>query len=197
MLRYGCSLLSIALATWARLLLNPVLAHQILYPTLLAAVPLTAWFGGVRPALLAVLLGVFSARYFLILPRGSLGYTGADHYVGLALYLRLGDGVALLGGAMQAAPLVSDHKLRQARQALSQSGERIRLTLHSSGIAVWSWDIMANLIEADENCSVLFGLPAGRLPQTLAGFTAFVHTDDRERVLREIIASVEQRAEYN
>jgi len=197
MLRYGCSLLSIALATWIRLLLDPVLGNQIPYSTLLLAVLVTAWYGGVRPALLAVLLGVFSARYFLIPPRGSFGFTGADQYVGLALYLAVGVGIAVLGEAMRAAPLLSDRKLEQARQALAQSEERVRLTLRSSGIAVWSWDIVPNIIEADENCSELFGLAAGQFPRTIEDFAECVHFDDRERVRQEITASAQHGAEYN
>ena len=35
-------------------------------------------------------------------------------------------------------------ELQQAQEALAQSEERLRLTLHSSGVAVWSWDIGAN-----------------------------------------------------
>ena len=197
MFRYSCAILSIALATGIRLLLDPVLGNQIPYPTFLLAVLLTSWYGGVRPALLAVLLGVFSARYFLIPPRGSFGLTGADQYVGLVFYLAVGVGIAVLGGAMRAAPLVSDRKLQQTREALAHSEERLRLTLRSSGIAVWSWDIVPNIIEADENCSGLFGLAAGQFPRTIEEFAACVHSDDRERVRQEVAASAGQGAEYN
>ncbi len=51
MLRYGCAVVSIALATWVRLLLDPVLGNDLPFATLLFAVLLTAWYGGVRPAL--------------------------------------------------------------------------------------------------------------------------------------------------
>lgn len=198
MLRYGCAIVSIALATWVRLLLDPVLGSQIPYPTLLLAVLLTAWYGGVRPALLAVLLGVFSARYFLILPRGSFEFTGADQFLGLVLYLSVGVGIAVVGGALRAAPLlVSDRKLQQAREALAQTEERVRLTLRYSGIAVWSWDMVLNIIEADENCAALFGLAAGQFPQTIEGFADCVHPDDRQRVRQEVAASAQHGAEYN
>ena len=52
----------------------------------------------------------------------------------------------------------------------------MRLTLHSSGIAVWSWNIAPNTIEADEKCSVLFGLPIGQFPiGSAAEFAAARH----------------------
>jgi PAS domain S-box-containing protein len=84
-----------------------------------------------------------------------------------------------------------------AREALAQTEERLRLTLRSSGLAVWSWDIAANTIESDENCCVLFGLRIGQFPRTVEGFGALVHPDDRERVHREIAACLEHQAEYD
>ncbi len=84
-----------------------------------------------------------------------------------------------------------------ARDKLAQTEERLRLTLRSSGVAVWSWDIVSNIVEADENSSVQFGLPIGQFPKNVEGFAAMVHPDDRERVQREVAASVEHGAEYN
>jgi PAS domain S-box-containing protein len=197
LLRYGFAVGSIALATWVRVLLDPVLGDQSPFPTLLFAVLLTAWYGGVGPALVAALLGLLSADYFLLLPRGSFWIKGASQYVEVALYLGISVGVAELGGVMQAAPLGSIRKLQQAREELADSEERLRLTLRSAGIALWSREIAPNIITADENCSVLFGLPAGQFPQTVEGFAAMVHPDDRERVQRELAASIERGAEYN
>ncbi len=197
LLRYVFAVGSIALAIWVRVLLDPVLGDQSPFPTLLFAVLLTAWYGGVRPAFVAVLLGVLSADYFLLLPRGSFWIRGAAQYVDLALYLGISVGVALLGGVMHEAPLGSIRKLQQAREALAQSEERLRLTLRSTGIAVWNWEIAPNIVTADENGSILFGLPPGQFPQTVEEFAALVHPDDRERVQREVFASVERGAEYN
>jgi PAS domain S-box-containing protein len=191
-LRYGCAVGSVALATWGRLLLNPVLGTQVPFVTLLFGILLTAWYGGFRPALTAVILGIFSAHFFLILPGGDFGFTGAAKYVSLALYLGEGVGIAALGGAMEAARLA----IRQAQKSLAHTEERLRLALRSSGIGVWSWEITPNIIEADENCSVLFGLPAGQFPVTVEGFAALVHPDDRVGVHQEIAASIEQGAEY-
>jgi PAS domain S-box-containing protein len=84
-----------------------------------------------------------------------------------------------------------------ARKDLAYAQERLRLTLHSSGVAVWTWNIIENSIEADENCSVQFGLPIGQFPKNVEGFAALVHPDDRERVQREVDASVQHGTEYN
>ena len=88
-------------------------------------------------------------------------------------------------------------KLRQAREALAQSQERLSLTLHASGVAVWSWDIATSIITPDENCSAVFGLPPGQFVKTGEEFAALLHPDDRERVLQETAASIEGGADYN
>ncbi len=197
MLRYGCAAISIALATGVRLLLGPILGDRSPFPTLLFAVLVTAWYGGVRPALFAVISGIFLADYFVIPPVGSFGFKGGIQFVELAIYLCVGSGIAVLGGAMNAGRLSSLRRLQQTQNALAQSEERLRLTLRSSGIGVWSWDIAPNIVEADENNAVLFGIPISQFPHTVEGFAALVHPDDRERIQQEVVASVEHGAEYN
>ncbi len=102
-LRYGFAAVSIALATWVRLLLDPVIGlHQFPFATLFFAIMLTAWYGGFRPALVAALLGSL-ASLFLLPPRGGFVFTGFDQWVGMILYLGTGFGIALIGGLMKSA----------------------------------------------------------------------------------------------
>lgn len=197
MLRYGCAVVCVALGTWVRLLLDPLLGDRDAFPTLLFAILVTAWYGGVGPALVAVVLAVFSVDWFLIPPRHSLGFKGAAQYVDLILHVAVGFGIGVLGGMMQAARLGSARKLQRALEELVQTEERLGFTLQSSGIAVWSWDIAADIIEADENSSKLFGLSMGHFPRNAEGFAALLHPDDRERVQQEIVASVEHGVPYN
>ena len=84
-----------------------------------------------------------------------------------------------------------------ARESLAETEERLRLTLHSSGVAVWTWNIASNVVEPDENCCVQFGLPSGQFPKTIEGFAALVHPEDRERVQRGVADSVENGVEYD
>jgi K+-sensing histidine kinase KdpD len=170
LLRYAFAIVSIALATWVRILLDPFLGdHNSLFPTLLFAVLVTAWYGGLWPALVAAILGAITGDYFLVPPRGSFELNGLEQWMELCFYLCVSLGIAVLGGVMQAAPLGSLRKLRQAREAQAQVEERLRLTLRSSGIAVWNWEIEPNVMETDENVAVLFGLPPGEFPHTLEG----------------------------
>ena len=56
-----------------------------------------------------------------------------------------------------------ESKLKQAREALAQSEERLRLTLRSARIGVWSREIAANIIEAPVQNGRLV-LPGGLQP---------------------------------
>lgn len=103
LLRYGCAVVSVALALWVRLLLDASLGNTVPYATIFLAILLTAWLGGFRPALIAVILGGAGAIYFILPPRFSFSLAIADVRVGLFLYLAVGTGIALLGGLMHRA----------------------------------------------------------------------------------------------
>jgi PAS domain S-box-containing protein len=78
------------------------------------------------------------------------------------------------------------------QRQLAQSEERLRLTLQATGIAVWNWDVRADVISADEHGSGLFGLPPGQFPRTVDGFAALIHPADRGDVQQRIAATLEQ-----
>ena len=195
-LHYTFAVVCIASATSARFLLDPWLGDRTPYLTLLFAVMLTAWYGGLRPALFAAILGWLCADHFLLAPRANFWFRGTDETVDLLLYLAASLGIAMLGGRLKGKSLSYREELETAQESLGQSEERLRFTLHSSGVALWNWEIAANVVTADENCSVLFGLLPGQFPQNVEGFSLLVRPDDRERVRRELAATVETGAEY-
>jgi PAS domain S-box-containing protein len=83
-----------------------------------------------------------------------------------------------------------------AREELARTQERLRLTLRSAEVAVWTLDVASNLVEADESSSVQFGVPISEFPKTGDEFIAMIHPDDRDRVRQEAAASIEHRQEY-
>jgi signal transduction histidine kinase/CheY-like chemotaxis protein len=85
--RYAGALVFTALAVQLRGLLDPWLSDSQPLSTLYGAVALTVWFGGYRPALLAVVLGYLTCDWLLIQPRGAFGFDSARDLIGLCLYL--------------------------------------------------------------------------------------------------------------
>ncbi len=195
--RYGYALASVALAAWLRSQLNPILHGTVLFAPFYLAILVSAWYGGTGPALAAVFAGDLLAGYFFLPPRAAFAVWGADQYLGLASYTVVGVGIATLGGMMQAAPLRAFRKLSKTTEAIAVAEERLRVTLRSSGVAFWNWEITSNVIEADENCCIQFGLPVGQFPKAIEGFVALVHPDDREQVHRAVDASLEHGADYD
>ncbi|MEP6538758.1 MAG: PAS domain S-box protein, partial [Bryobacteraceae bacterium] len=149
------------------------------------------------PAWVAAILGGVSVSCFFYAPLWSPGLESVPGYVEFGLYTVVSAGIAFLGGAMQAAPSGAHKKLHQTREDLALSDERLSLTLGSAGIGVWSRDLENNLIEGDENYRNLFGLPRGHFDFTVDMFVEMLHPEDRERVIREINAAVEETGEYS
>jgi two-component system cell cycle sensor histidine kinase/response regulator CckA len=132
--RYGCAVASVAVAIGARLLLDPVLGQQVPFPTILLAVLVTAWYGGFRPALLAVVLGALGADFFLLAPRGSFELVGIEQQVALALFVFAGLAIALLAGAL--------HRARQRAEFTAESLRHHAALIDQTYDAahVWEWN---------------------------------------------------------
>src|SRR4051812_17809912 len=70
-----------------RWLLDPWLGNNLTLVTLYGAVAAAVWYGGYRPALVAVILGFAACNYLFMEPRGSFAINDPHHYVGTVLYL--------------------------------------------------------------------------------------------------------------
>jgi PAS domain S-box-containing protein len=132
--RYWCAFTSVALAVAVRLFVDPVLGLQFPFATVFFAVLVTAWYGGFRPALAAVVVGALASDFFLLPPRGHFELIGQDQQVGLALFIVTGLGIALLAGALHAA-----------RERAESNADSVR---HHAGlidqtydaVLVWDWN---------------------------------------------------------
>src|SRR5262245_46376294 len=133
---YGVAVVAVVVATGLRLLLDPLLGDKFPFATLFLAVLVAAWWGGYGPALLATALGAVASARFLVPPRDGFAVEGFDDQAGLALYLAVGVGLALLGGRMRSAR----RRAEAAAQETSLRREQLRVTLGSIGDAVVATD---------------------------------------------------------
>jgi K+-sensing histidine kinase KdpD len=145
------AVVSVALATWLRFLLDPVIGDQFPFATIFFAVLLTSWYGGVRPALLAAILGGLSAEYFLLPPRGSFAVHGLDQQIGLGIYFGVSLGIALLGGAMQSA--------RRKSEAGEQATRRQAAVIDQAYDAILVWDWNGPITFWNRGAERLYGIP--------------------------------------
>jgi PAS domain S-box-containing protein len=155
--RYGCAAASVAAATWMRLLLDPWVGDRFPYATVFFAVLVTAWVGGLRPALAAAVLGGAAANYWLIPPRGRFGIEGVQEFVGLALYGGTSLGIALIGGAMHAAR-------RRAEDKAQGAEDRFRLLVEGAGdYAIYMLDPAGRITSWNSGAERIKGYTAGEI----------------------------------
>ncbi|MGA2189682.1 MAG: PAS domain S-box protein [Steroidobacteraceae bacterium] len=108
-------MLSVALAVWCRLRLDLLMGAQLPFFTIFLAVLLTAWYGGLWPALVAVTLGAVASDFFLLRPRGTLTLD-FDTGMALAAFITTSLGIALLGGSMHGARRRAESAAESARE---------------------------------------------------------------------------------
>ncbi len=113
--RYFAAAIFVGAGIAVRLLLDPWVGDRFPYATVLGAVLVSAWYGGLGPALFAVVVGGFAADYFVIQPRGEFRSFASSEIVGLLLYFVSGSGIALLGGAMHGARRRSEKDASELR----------------------------------------------------------------------------------
>ncbi len=100
---YGGAAAVTLAALYLRWFLDPWLRDGVPYITLYGAVAIAVWFGGVGPAVLALVLGygIVNVRY--IEPRGALAIEGATGAIELGLFALSCALVIVLGEAMRRA----------------------------------------------------------------------------------------------
>jgi PAS domain S-box-containing protein len=96
---------SVAVALGFRLAVDPWLGQRQTLTTLYLAVAVTAWFGGMRPSLVALALGLVGADWLLIEPRieSSLLHPGTQDPASALLFAGVGVMIAALSVSLRRA----------------------------------------------------------------------------------------------
>ncbi len=97
--RYAAALAATAGALLVRLALNPFLGDHVPYVTLFPAVAFCAWYWGVGPSILSVVLALMGARYWFIPPVHSLRVHGTPQAVSILAFLLGSSVLVAMGGA--------------------------------------------------------------------------------------------------
>jgi PAS domain S-box-containing protein len=181
--RYGLAVLLSLLALLLTLLLKEALALS-LSTLFFASVAISAWYGGLWPALLATVLAILAIDLFLMLPANSLS-TGLDEIV----YSIVFTSVAVLISSLTRAR-------SQAEEALDMGEQRLGLALQAGSMGTWDWDILTGDIRSSGNLERLYGLEPGALGRTLKGFLKTIHSEDRGLVMQAATRAIDQKTAY-
>src|SRR3989442_2573337 len=99
--RYGSGVAAVAAATLARWWLHPMFGSHRPFVTYLIALPLIAWYAGLGPTLLTLLLGGLAAEVFFMEPASAFAMHDALDVRGRGLYAVLGLAIALVAAALR------------------------------------------------------------------------------------------------
>src|SRR6478672_12119056 len=86
---YAMAVLSVAVAIVAAELITRLLQAEPIASSMLCAVIVAAWFGGFRPALLAIALALLAFHYYLVPPINSFTWKDGVFAVGISELPRL------------------------------------------------------------------------------------------------------------
>ncbi|HZW79447.1 MAG TPA: sigma 54-interacting transcriptional regulator [Candidatus Deferrimicrobiaceae bacterium] len=205
--RYGLAIISVALALLVTLLLQHYGFHNAILSLFLFAVALTAWYAGVGPAALSIVLSFLCYIYFFAPPIYSFAFTVAD-VPAVAILIVFGVMITTFsavrrrieGQLLQARDELrvdiderkkAEEKLRRS-EAYQVEGQRLAKT--------GSWAHNPNIertIYWSEEMRRIFGLDLQKsnLPDT-EEFLRLVHPDDRDRFRERIKKAVREKADF-
>jgi len=205
-LRYGVAVVSVSAALLIALWMESVLQSAPHVSLFLCAVMLSAWFGGIRPGLLAIALSVFAFAYILP-PNNSL--TVETREIPRLVIFGLS---AVFVASLSAAQRSKAESLRRARDLLKETVpelKRANETLHAeiterkrveeelseraadlneaqrvAKIGNWILDLRTNKVVWSEQLYRIFGIEARDFDGRYESFVSRIHPDDRPDVLR-------------
>jgi signal transduction histidine kinase len=115
--RYAVAVLATVVALLVRWALNPLLGSSVPYITLFPAVAFCAWYCGVGPSIVSVVLALIGAGYWFLSPIHSLGTVGTAEAVGVLTFLVVSSGLIAMGEVRRR----SEEKLRAAQLELEEA----------------------------------------------------------------------------
>jgi signal transduction histidine kinase len=125
LVRYSMAILSVGAAFLARYACDPWLKARSAQDFFLAAIAVSAWYGGAGPSALSILLSTLLAQWFFVPPRHTLIVTDVPDLIETGSFIFSGTAITWLTVLMKRA--MGDAK-RSADAALREVEERRRLS---------------------------------------------------------------------
>lgn len=185
--KYTLGLSCAAAAIAAVSILKPENQIGYLSPFILG-VAITAWYGGVGPALLCHVSGLIYSFFYLFRPWIELpGKPGRlTQLYGLVLYFVIGKLVLFLTASMR------------WNRDLRKNEQRLRLIASTTSECIWEWDLKSDAVTRSGNVHGLFGSAPRPVEENIQWWRDRLHPEERDFVwngLRQVIAGVHNRWE--
>jgi PAS domain S-box-containing protein len=187
--RYGGAVfVSLAFIAARWLVGHFVIDDGVPFATLFLPIALSAFFGGLGPGIVSVLITVSLTDYFLIPPRYTIGFTNTNAVVGTLMFAISGLIISALGEASREAVLqaCNEAEIRKvAQQQLLANEERLRIAERVISGGVWDWDIAQDSLYWSDGFQRICDFPLDEKP-SYQTWLELLHPDDRDRVVGQL-----------
>src|SRR5581483_10610002 len=158
--RYGGAILAAGAAFALRTALTPLIGPiELAFSIDLVAIMLAAWFGGLLPGALCLLLSGVASAYYFTEPMGSFLVRNRNDQISFLIFVILGIGIAALADSQRAAV----ERAVQAESSERQERQRFQTTLTSIGDAVIATDAEGRVTFANRIALSLLRAPEGEV----------------------------------
>jgi PAS domain S-box-containing protein len=190
------AVLAVATALAVRLAIDPLVGERGAYLTFILAVALSAWVGGLGPALLATFLGTLATQWFFVPRRGSFGFESWGDILLSAAFVassviismivhRLSETRNRLAGLARERERLNEdleHRVKERTEELRKKTALLVEAERVSKVGSWEWDVPQNRVTWSDEVFRIFGLSPGELRPTYEGFLEKFLPEDVERV---------------
>ncbi|MFB2967650.1 PAS domain-containing protein [Aerosakkonema sp. BLCC-F183] len=183
-LPYLVAITSTAIALLLTLCLEPFLLHTIGAFFYLAII-LTAWYGGWRSGLVAVVFAALEINYFFIPARYQFTFEQPKDIFEFAIFLLVSLTINLVTS-----------NFRGSKQLAQENAELLRLAPSAVQMGMWNWDIATGKVQWSEDHELLFGLAPGTFDGKYETFLACLHPDDRQPVNQALQQAIQDNSLY-
>jgi len=187
--RYGGAVLVSLAFIGARWLVGRyIIDDGVPFATLVLPIALSAFYGGLGPGIVSVLITVSLADYFLIPPLYTLGLPDKNAVVGTLMFAVSGLIISALGEASREAVLQASNEAeirKAAQQKLLANEERLRITERMVSGGVWDWDLANDTVYWSDGFQRLYDFSLDEEPSRRK-WVESTHPDDRDRVQAQL-----------
>ncbi len=192
---YLLAVVATAAVGLVRYALSGVLDEKAASIPFVVPVIVAAWYGGLRPGLLATALGTLVGNYLFVPPNYSLVVESVAEAVALGLFVVCGVTISGLCEAMH----VARRRVDGDRVRLRASEERFRLAADAVNGIIYECDFATGHVERTRGLYEVLGHRPDDVPPTQAWWLEQIHPEDLKRVTEvdpSVVRADNAAAEY-
>ena len=190
LIAYGASLACVAIALAVRLLLAPVLHHQVPFLSVFLAISVVAYRYGIGPAIAATLVGAVGIATLILDPPFSFATAGTRQIVGAVVYFVVSASLIFTLNLLAQAQRRIQAEHRQLQQEIAAreraeeieaiSSTRLRIAAEAVNGIIYECDLRSQTVERTRGLFEVLGYQPTDVPATAKWWLEQIHADDHK-----------------